>query len=222
MFSRSNMELAAEVAPLLTSLLVVLTVLTRKAILVWSPTIFPSAATLRSMFIALLQLLLAVACGMRLISLALSAYDDLFYDPSLVRVLGRPFLIARSSSLMVSNLLKTMAAIHIIDLAAADELAELVEKCRSIRLRSLAHFSEIDEAMKLPAASSATADRCKVASEHAVTKGKDQGGAIDATGPCKEGDDTSVDDTATEQGATMQSDFHELTRSDFEGWSKPQ
>ncbi|KAK5731153.1 hypothetical protein LTR15_001091 [Elasticomyces elasticus] len=105
---------------------------------------------------------------------------------------------------------------YIIDLAAADEVAGLLDGLERMRPRCLTHLWKTGEAMKLTASSPSTADKGKIAGEHTSTKVKDQGDATDATDPGTEGDDTLVNNTAE------QSDFHELTRSDFEGWAKPQ
>ncbi|KAK5687233.1 hypothetical protein LTS10_001371 [Elasticomyces elasticus] len=193
MFSETTMNRVAEVAPLLISLIMVSMVLISKAIALWGPAILRCITMLKSTMVTLLQILMGAAWSIRLANLTLSAFDVLCSPGS--SILGRLYLAGSYATSLVSSLLMTIIAMYIIDLAAADETGE---------------------AMKLTASSPSTTDKSKIAGENTVTKAKDQGDATDVTDPGTEGDDTLVNDTA-EQG-----DFHELTRSDFEGWAKPE
>ncbi|KAK4899527.1 hypothetical protein LTR27_003260 [Elasticomyces elasticus] len=214
MFSETTMNRVAEVAPLLISLIMVSMVLISKAIAVWGPAILRYITMLKSTMVTLLQMLMGAAWSIRLANLTLSAFDVLCSPgPS---ILGRLYLAGSYATSLVSSLLMTIIAMYIIDLAAADEVADLLDGIERMRPHCLPHLWKTGEAMKLTASSPSTTDKSKIAGEHTVTEVKDQGDAPDATDPGTEGDDTLVNDTA-EQG-----DFHELTRSDFEGWAKPQ
>ncbi|TKA63959.1 hypothetical protein B0A55_09507 [Friedmanniomyces simplex] len=193
--------------PLIVPILLIVPVFASRLVSKYGPATIRFIATLKPAGTTLLQTTLVLSCVTGLTHLATAVLDVHSNTAGSPILLSGVYLYSA-----VGMLTATAAAIYIIEAAAADKLPRTVAEVLGLRPLSFAFLRSMGPVTKLATDPAATPHEQTVPGEAATDSTASEGDATDGTDIDTTGDTTLVADTA-EQG-----DFHELTKSDFEGW----